>query len=84
LLALSLDTHARVCYELQVWSLLPGGQFNFGFAATYAVAPGLDDRFRDMISKSIARGFIAGEDVLSIGFFPRESHLYTFRDPTPF
>lgn len=51
---------------------------------TYAVAPELDDRFRDMILKSPARGFIAGETVLSIDFFPRESHLYTFREPTSF
>jgi len=49
---------------------------------TYAMAPGLDDRFRDMVLKSIARGFIAGENVLSTGFFPREAHHYTFRDPT--
>lgn len=44
----------------------------------------LPDSFRDMILKSPARGFIAGESVLSIDFFARESHLFTFREPSSF
>lgn len=57
---------------------------NKHLAITYVAVPELEDRFRDMILKSPARGFIAGETVLSIDFFPRESHLYTFREPTSF
>ncbi|KAI5804450.1 Sec1-like protein [Geopyxis carbonaria] len=44
----------------------------------------LSDRNRQLILNSPARQFIAGERVLSIGFFPRESHLFTLREPTSF
>lgn len=37
---------------------------------------------RNMIMNSPARGFIRGERVLSVDFFPRESHLFTLREPT--
>ncbi|KAH8152977.1 uncharacterized protein LAJ45_03204 [Morchella importuna] len=44
----------------------------------------LPDGLRQMILNSPARGFIAGEKVLSVDYFPRESHLFTFRDPSSF
>ncbi|KAL7269049.1 syntaxin binding protein 1 [Rhizina undulata] len=44
----------------------------------------LDDRLRQMIIASPARGFIASEQVLFVDFFPRESHLFTFRQPSSF
>ncbi|KAA8895897.1 Sec1-like protein [Sphaerosporella brunnea] len=44
----------------------------------------LDNRFRQMILDSPARQFIRGERVLSIGFYPRESHLFTLREPSSF
>lgn len=39
---------------------------------------------RQQILNSPARGFIRGERVLSIDFFPRESHLFTMRESTSF
>jgi syntaxin-binding protein 1 len=37
-----------------------------------------------LILNSPARQFIRSERVLSIDFYPRESHLFTFREPTSF
>ncbi|KAF8251915.1 Sec1-like protein, partial [Wilcoxina mikolae CBS 423.85] len=44
----------------------------------------LDNRFRQMIIDSPTRQFIRGERVLSVDFYPRESHLFTIREPTSF
>lgn len=45
----------------------------------------LDGRLRKRLdSTSSAREQIAGFRVLSVDFFPRESHLITFRDPWSF
>ncbi|KAI5801708.1 Sec1 family protein [Peziza echinospora] len=37
-----------------------------------------------MLRNSPAWRYIAGQSVLSIDFFPRESHLFTFREPSSF
>jgi syntaxin-binding protein 1 len=44
----------------------------------------LGSQYRRLIMDSPARGFIVGERVLSINFYPRESHLFTLREPTSF
>ncbi|KAF3767417.1 Sec1-like protein [Cryphonectria parasitica EP155] len=44
----------------------------------------LSRRLRDRIASSRASRSIAGEHELNIDFFPRESHLITFRDPYSF
>lgn len=44
----------------------------------------LTRRLRDRIASSRASRSIAGEHELCIDFFPRESHVVTFRDPYSF
>lgn len=44
----------------------------------------LSPQLRDVILKSPACQYIRGERVLSIDFYPRESHLFTLREPTSF
>lgn len=45
----------------------------------------LDPQQRNRIEKSqVARGQIADFRILNVGFFPRESHLVTLRDPWSF
>jgi len=42
------------------------------------------ENLQGLLRNSPAWRYIAGQNVLSIDYFPRESHLFTFREPSSF
>ena len=56
-----------------------------GYARLMSLTTALPAELRDRIDRSeVAREQIAQSRVLNVDFFPRESHLITFRDPWSF